>query len=109
LDVSSEALQKSGKLALSFGYNLNDRFILLNKPELPFKKNSFDVAVIESVLDSIKYELALQYFKEINRVIKKLVYISLISSECVPDSPDIAPIKEKDIYKAMCTWCWASR
>lgn len=85
VDISSNALQQAKELAHSFGYDLSERLILLREVELPFEDNFFDIAISDSVLDSMAFEYALKYMQELNRTVKKLVYLNLISADATSD------------------------
>jgi ubiquinone/menaquinone biosynthesis C-methylase UbiE len=80
LDISSVALEEAKELSRTMGYAMNSRFKILNKIEIPFEDNYFDFGISDSVLDSMDFSFAKTYLKELDRVVKNYVYISLISS-----------------------------
>ena len=80
IDISSVALREAKELSRSMGYDMDYRFKILNKIEIPFEDNYFDFLISDSVLDSMNFSFAKTYLKEIDRVVKNYVYISLISS-----------------------------
>tara|TARA_B100000029_G_C17526128_1_gene941703 strand:- start:965 stop:1684 length:720 start_codon:yes stop_codon:yes gene_type:complete len=84
VDISKTAIHKAQKNARGKGFNeLSDRFLILDesKTELPFIDNYFDFAIAESCLDSMYFEIASEYYKEIKRVTKKYIYFSLIAAD----------------------------
>lgn len=81
VDISKVALEQAKELSKAFGYNLDNNFILLEKVEIPFEDNFFDIAISDSVLDSMEFAIAKQYINELNRTIRNLVYLNLISSD----------------------------
>ncbi|MHA8054521.1 class I SAM-dependent methyltransferase [Aquirufa nivalisilvae] len=81
VDISETAIKQAKDLAKFFGYDLNERFSVLTKIEIPFEDNYFDIAISDSVLDSMKFEYAKQYIHELDRTVKSLVYLSLISND----------------------------
>ena len=82
LDISSKAIANAKKLALHFGYsNMEERFIKSDGTRIPFADCYFDITISEGVLDSMHFELAKIIMKEINRVTKRLAFISLISGD----------------------------
>lgn len=80
LDISSVALEEAKELSRTMGYAMDSRFKILNKIEIPFEDNYFDFGISDSVLDSMDFSFAKTYLKELDRVVKNYVYISLISS-----------------------------
>ncbi|PRY13300.1 methyltransferase family protein [Pontibacter ummariensis] len=81
VDIASNALKMAQELAQSLGFELADRFVLLQKAELPFHDNFFDIAICDSVLDSMEFSNARKYMQELNRTVKRLVYLSLICTD----------------------------
>jgi SAM-dependent methyltransferase len=81
VDISQVALDQAKEIAKSLGHNLDKNFLLLEEPLLPFENNFFDIAISDSVLDSMEFSFALKYIAELNRTVKSLVYLNLISSE----------------------------
>lgn len=81
IDISTEAIKTA--------IGLNAEFQLFEKPEaqftvadstiLPFDNNEFDIAVADACLDSMYFENAKIIIKELDRTIKKYLYVSLIS------------------------------
>jgi len=51
----------------------------LTDTQLPFDAGAFDIAVVDSVLDSMEFAFARQYMHELDRTVDHLVYISLIA------------------------------
>ncbi len=81
VDISEEALKTAKGIANSRGVS-QDIFLLIEPGQsLPFPDNYFDLTIAESVLDSMHFDMAQKYMKEIDRVTKKLVYLSLISGD----------------------------
>lgn len=81
VDISQVALNQAKQTAKTLGYDLDHNFLLLEEPRLPFENDFFDIAISDSVLDSMEFSFALQYMAELNRTVKSLVYLNLISSE----------------------------
>ena len=79
LDISSVAIDEAKKLSKKMGHDMDSRFSTLNKIEIPYKDNFFDFAISDSVLDSMNFSFAKTYIKELERVVKNYLYISLIS------------------------------
>ncbi len=77
VDISQEAISKAKKL----NPNLQNKFYLFNGLSLPFDDLFFDLTICESVIDSMHFEVAKTVIKEIDRVTKKLLFISFISGE----------------------------
>jgi ubiquinone/menaquinone biosynthesis C-methylase UbiE len=88
LDISSVALTEAVYLAKHLGFEMKDKFILLTDNKLPFDDDYFDVAISDSVLDSMEYKFAKIYMAELNRTVKNYVYISLISDKSFNTSED---------------------
>ena len=82
VDISAKAIAEAKKLALHFGYmNMEEKFIKCDGITIPFSDFHFDITISEGVLDSMNFELAKMIMKEIDRVTKKLAFISLISGD----------------------------
>ncbi len=88
VDISSVAITEAKKLSENMGFELNDRFQVLDKVEIPFDNLFFDFAISDSVLDSMEFTFAKKYLNELDRVVKQYVYISLIASIKLPDGSD---------------------
>jgi len=81
VDISSKAIEEARKLAVSSNCKgMVDKFSIIDGKEIPFEDNFFDLTISEGVLDSMYFELAKSNLKEIERVTKSLVFISLISN-----------------------------
>lgn len=82
LDISKNAIRAAQKLASYFGYDdLKKNFMAIDSNVIPFYDGFFTVTVCESVLDSMHFDLAKLLLKEIDRVTRKLVFISLIGGD----------------------------
>jgi ubiquinone/menaquinone biosynthesis C-methylase UbiE len=81
VDISQVALNLAKETSRELEDNLNSNFILLDKIKLPFDDNFFDIAISDSVLDSMNFSFALEYMTELDRTVTKLVYLNLISSD----------------------------
>ncbi|MBK9419308.1 MAG: class I SAM-dependent methyltransferase [Flavobacteriales bacterium] len=79
VDISANALVEARAMARELGYAMDDRFLLLTDTQLPFDAGAFDIAVVDSVLDSMEFAFARQYMHELDRTVDHLVYISLIA------------------------------
>lgn len=60
---------------------LCNRMKVIYGDKLDFKEDFFDLVICESVLDSMTFNIAKKIIKEINRVAKSFVFISLISGD----------------------------
>jgi ubiquinone/menaquinone biosynthesis C-methylase UbiE len=82
LDVSDSAIKKARENCKSFGLEkLINRLNVIKDHKILFEDNFFDFSIAESSLDSMTFENAKIYFKEISRVTKKYIHLTLISSE----------------------------
>ncbi len=81
VDISEVAIQQAKELSRSFGYDLDKNFMLLDDIKLPFEDSFFDFAISDSVLDSMEFRFAKMYMSELNRTVKNLLYLNLISSD----------------------------
>lgn len=82
IDISNEAINKAKEIAIAKGYpDLAGRFLIYDGENIPFENDFFDICIAEGVLDSMYFDLAKKCLKEIERVVKKLVFISLISGD----------------------------
>ncbi len=79
VDISEHALAEARKLARSMGHSMDERFMLLKDPTLPFDDEALDIAIVDSVLDSMEFRLAQHYVRELDRTVKHFVYLSLIA------------------------------
>jgi len=85
VDISSIALDEAVKLAKHFGYDLTKRFVQLKEITLPFDDNFFDLAISDSVLDSMDFSFAKKYMQELNRTVKHFLYLNLICGDNIND------------------------
>lgn len=85
VDISTIALEQAAALAAQYGFSMPDRFIRLHETKLPFEDDFFEIAICDSVLDSMEFSYAREYMFEMQRTVKQLVYISLISSDSSPN------------------------
>lgn len=82
LDISSKAIANAKKLASYLGYtDMEEKFIEIDGKSIPFPDRYFDITISESVLDSMHFELAKMIMKEMARVTKRLIFVSLISDD----------------------------
>jgi SAM-dependent methyltransferase len=82
LDISETAIAEAKRLSVHFGYpEMADNFRASEGVEIPFPDGYFDVTVCEAVLDSMHFSTALEIMKEIDRVTKQIVFISVISGD----------------------------
>jgi ubiquinone/menaquinone biosynthesis C-methylase UbiE len=94
VDISEIAIAKAKALSKTFGYDLDNNFIQLQKLELPFEDNFLDIAISDSVLDSMEFSFAKSYINELNRTVKHLVYINIISSDSIESKSAMDQIVE---------------
>lgn len=85
-DISTVAIDGAKKMAKSMGFDLENRFFVLNDANLPFPDNFFDIAISDSCLDSMYFEIAKNYVKELDRVVNKYLFISLVSGETIGEN-----------------------
>jgi len=82
VDISRNAIVVAKKLARHFRYtDMRGKFSVMDGKEIPFPDSFFDITISEGVLDSMDFGLARKLIKEIDRVTKKLLFLSLISGE----------------------------
>jgi SAM-dependent methyltransferase len=81
VDISVKAILKAKELAGAFNYKTDIDFLVLNEAVLPFADDFFDIAISDSVLDSMEFSFAKKYMEELERTVKSYIYLSLIASE----------------------------
>lgn len=81
VDISQVALDKAKETSKALGYNMENNFVLIDKIQLPFDDDFFEIAISDSVLDSMNFCFAREYMAELDRTVKSLVYLNLISSD----------------------------
>lgn len=84
IDISEVAIQEAKSICLKMGNGyekLANKFMLYDGSRIPFDDNFFDVTICEGVLDSMYFELAKYYIKEIDRVTSSYLFLSLISGD----------------------------
>lgn len=80
VDISEIAIKKAEEIKSLKNIN-NIEFKVLNKTYLDFPVNHFDIAISDSVLDSMEFSFAQEYIKQLDKVVSKVVYLNLISNE----------------------------
>ena len=94
MDISKVAIDMAKKLAKKMRYkDMVNRFSVISGKTIHFKDNFFDITISEAVLDSMNFDLSKLVIKEIERVTKNLVFISVISGN--PCNKNINPNREK--------------
>ena len=81
IDISKTAISKAKAHARQRGFEaLSERFLVIDKDNasLKFTDNSFDFSIAESCLDSMYFEHAQNYFKELVRVTQSKIFFSVI-------------------------------
>lgn len=79
VDISQEALSIAKQSAKKLKYpELAEKFLVIEGDSLSFSDNFFDLTISDGVLDSMPFELARKIVKDISRVTKKYVFVSLI-------------------------------
>ena len=82
VDISSTAIDVAKDLSETFGFpEMKENFSTSDGSTLAFEDKFFNVTIAESVLDSLGHELAKVNLKEIARVTKDIIFISLISGD----------------------------
>jgi len=77
LDISETAISQARKLAQHFGYT--PVFQVLQQDHIPFNDNFFNVAICDSVLDSMPFHTAQEYMRELDRTVTDFLYVSLFA------------------------------
>ena len=95
-EISEKAINQAKELAHSFNYNLDNNFILLDNTTLPFDDDYFDIAISDSVLDSMEFSFAKQYMNELNRTVSGMVFLNIVSSETNDENTALDLIVEND-------------
>ncbi len=80
LDISQNAINEAISLSQLSGFEMRDRFATISTPTLPFENDFFSVAICDSVLDSMEFTIAKQYISELDRVVSKYLFITLIGN-----------------------------
>jgi len=88
VDISNVAITEAKNLSENMGFEMKDRFQVLDKVEIPFDDLFFDFAISDSVLDSMEFTFAKKYLKELDRVVEHYIYISLIATIKSADGSD---------------------
>ncbi len=79
VDLSSVAIDKAKQIHPT----ISECFQVIGADErLPFQDEQFSVAIAESVLDSMSFDLAKNVMKELDRVTDGLLFLSLVSATC---------------------------
>jgi SAM-dependent methyltransferase len=82
IDISEKAIKMAKELAVYMGFpKLAERLRVYDGLKIPFEDNFFDFTISCGVLDSMHFELAKTLMKEVDRVTKKLAFITLISGD----------------------------
>lgn len=82
VDISANAISMAKELARYYYPNnpeLQNRFSTIHDENLPFEDNFFDIAVSDSVLDSMYFEVARKIVSELDRIVKHYLFITVIS------------------------------
>ncbi len=82
VDISSNAITMAKELAYHYYPNdaeIQNRFSTIESEILPFENDFFDFAVCDSVLDSMYFIIAQKIVAELDRTVKKILFITLIS------------------------------
>jgi ubiquinone/menaquinone biosynthesis C-methylase UbiE len=82
VDISSMAIREARMLARSLGFKMDKRFSVIDDTRLSFENDFFDFAISDSALDSMPFDTAREYMKELDRTVTRLLYVSLISGDC---------------------------
>ena len=77
VDISKKSIQKAKKLFPKIKSN----YLLSDGNTIPFENDYFDIAICESVIDSMHFSVAKEVIKELERVTNHYVYISFISGD----------------------------
>ncbi len=87
VDISEIAIEKAKENAISFGFDgLANRLSKIEGKKLKFSDDFFDFSLAESSLDSMTFNNAKIFIKELARVTKKYIHLTLIASETSGDA-----------------------
>lgn len=79
VDISPEAIRMAKRLSDHLGFpRMRNRFLLTRGLDTGFPDGFFDLAICESVLDSMPFDFARQAIRELERLIQRYAFISLI-------------------------------
>jgi len=81
VDLSETALAVARSRTKEKGQEVADKFQAVDGERIPFDDDFFDVVTSYGVLDSMRYEVAKKVVLEIDRVVSRLVFLSLISGD----------------------------
>jgi SAM-dependent methyltransferase len=83
-DISANAIRMANELKMAGRLDpaTSVNFFHIECLPLPYEDNFFDIGICDSVLDSMHFDIAKKAMGELDRVISKLLYVSLISSDC---------------------------
>lgn len=97
LDISQNAINEANALSKLSGFDMENRFSTISTPNLPFENHFFSIAICDSVLDSMEFEIAKLYILELDRVVSNYLLITLIghNSEINDDSESIVNSKHE--------------
>lgn len=97
VDISKTAISKAKLHARQKGYEaLSDRFMVVDQDNASFEftDDSFDFSIAESCLDSMYFENARLYFKELVRVSRSKIYFSVMGvNEDTQSKPEDVVVK----------------
>jgi len=96
LDISEEAIAKGRMNAELLGYkSMVDRLNVIKEKKILFKDKFFDFSIAQSSLDSMTFDNAKIFFKELSRVTKKYIHLTLIGSESSGDFKFVGDVTVK--------------
>ena len=83
VEISGESLRMAAKLADAMGFSsLKPRLRQIDGTgPLPYPNGYFDLATARGVLDSMSFEVARQSVRELQRVVRRLLYVDLICGD----------------------------
>jgi ubiquinone/menaquinone biosynthesis C-methylase UbiE len=81
LDISEVAVAAAWVRAKEKGWEFADKFQVVDGEQIPFSDGFFEIVTSYAVLDSMPYEIAKKVILEIDRVVSRLVFLSLISGD----------------------------
>lgn len=97
IDISTHAINTAKKLAINFGFDMDDKLVVFDGDKIEFKNDFFHFTICDGVLDSIRFTLAKKLINEISRVTKHLCYLTLISTDSMKLFKKSADISKKEL------------
>lgn len=89
VDISENAIITAKEFAGHLNFpELSNRFSVIEGLSIPFEDNFFDISIAEACLDSMGFKIASIIIKELDRVTKSYLFMSLISGDDSEHDPE---------------------